>query len=110
MDCTLAALIACFNLSGIYLDSGLSVQDYEPAYLKRWDFISYNGDGVEETGWREEVSRSSRNPYGKIAVGYELDLRSVRIALEAVHQSSIATNSDKGINSLALSVRWFPFR
>lgn len=110
MDCVLAALLSCFSLSGIYVDSGFSVQDYEQAYLKRWDFISYNGDGVQETGWREKVAHKSRNPYGKLALGYELDFRSVRVALEAAHQSSVSSNSDKGINSLSLSLRWFPFR
>lgn len=110
MDCVLAALLSCFSLSGVYVGSSLSVQDYEPAYLYRWDFVSTNANGVQETGWRETVKSHSRNPYGKLALGYELDFRSVRVALEAAHQSSVATNNDKGINSLSLSLRWYPFR
>lgn len=110
MDCALQALMACFSLSGIYFDSGISVQDYEPAYLHRFDYQYIDTGAVQETSWREEISHRSRNPYGRLSLGYELDFKSIRIALEAMHNSSIATKDDKGVNSLSLTMRWYPFR
>lgn len=110
MDCTLAALLSCFSLSGVYIDSGLSVLDSEiPAY----NLSAQQWQAPDQTLLRLEghlVNPKTENPYGRLAIGYEIDFMSVRVAIEASHLSSVATNKDRGINSLSLSMRWFPFR
>ena len=108
MECTLAALITCFNLSGLYVDSGLSWQDVgEPEFHQRAGVI--NHDWGAQTVLYRDVTIGPENPYGRISLGYEVEFRSFSWRVEASHISSIATNEDRGINSVSLSARWFPF-
>lgn len=104
--CSLLSLIACFSWSGVYVDGGLLYQDSgveEKATTYEW----YDG------GYHLQASSDDRyaaNPYGRMALGYELRFSSVTLALEAAHTSSIATNQDRGVNEINLRARWYPFR
>lgn len=109
MDCTIAALIACFNLSGLYIDSGLSWQDMgESRFQSRSEVIAH--DWGTETAIYNAWTDNPANPYGRVALGYEVSFQSLTWSLEASHQSSILLNDDHGVNSVSLSARWYPFR
>lgn len=57
-----------------------------------------------------EISRNERDiesPYGRVSLGYEADLRSVRVDVSAFYQESLAV-SDRGEVGGSVSVRWFP--
>lgn len=88
MNCTLAALVACFSWSGFYVDGALAIADapIDAAH----DF--------------------ARNPYGRVTLGYDVTLsRAWSAALELTHFSSIDSKYDRGVNFAILSVRWRPF-
>jgi hypothetical protein len=112
MNCTLATLLTCFHLSGIYVDSGLSIDDAgvwvyreeRTRYMAPWSNCCISEESSEHR------SDYTRNPYGHLALGYQLDLGRYIIHVDAAHESSIATNKDRGINSFEFGVRWFPFR
>lgn len=109
MDCTLAVLITCFNLSGLYIDSGLSWQDMgEPRLQSRSEVIAH--DWGMETAVYGVWTDKPTNPYGRVALGYEVNFQSLTWRLEASHLSSVLTNGDRGVNSVSLSARWYPFR
>lgn len=113
MDCTLAALVACLSWSNLYIDSGLSWQDagiYEHYEAYRSERIIR--DGIEESGSTNEVwsAHTAANPYGRLAIGYEIEFSQFKVRLEASHISSIATNQDRGVNAISLGARWYPFR
>lgn len=113
MDCALTTLIACFSWSNLYLDSGVSWQDagIEHHYQQRsHDYIERRG--LTEEVWTDErwQVRSAENPYGRIAFGYEIGFRSLTWRIEAAHVSSIAASHDRGINSVSIGARWYPFR
>jgi hypothetical protein len=93
--CSLHALIACFSWSSLYLDGGLIYEDIK--------FVEINPVTLD-------VAAAPHNPLGRTALGYELRFQSLTVALEASHTSSLATNSDRGINAISLRARWFPFR
>jgi hypothetical protein len=114
MDCTLATLIACFSWSGLYVDSGVSIQDRGDTYFVTAPeyFERPLTNGVVESG-TEVVTREidvRRNPYGRFALGYQVNIGSLVLSIEASHKSSLDTSKDRGINSLGISARWFPFR
>lgn len=99
MGCSLAALIACFSWSGLYLDTSVSYLDVKQTY-PHWD---------ETIG--QQVNRSEYlSPYGGLALGFSVPVQNVTVSLEASHISSLATSTDRGINSISLRARWFPFR
>lgn len=114
MECTLAMLVTCFSWSNLYLDAGLRYQD---AGIYR-EYEQLNVDRLLLNGQQHEFNRellqshddSADNPYGQLSLGYELNLKSVTWRIEASHLSSLATSRDRGINSLSISARWFPFR
>lgn len=113
MDCTLTTLIACLSWANVYVDSGLRFQDAETAYLDRRDaFHSFDPvTGVEESGYTTVATHHSRNPYGRIAIGLEMNLaRSLTLRAEAAHDSSVSTGKDRGANSGGIYLRWYPFR
>lgn len=93
--CSLHALIACFSWSNLYLDGGLVYDDI---------------DYVEISPITLEIASAPRNPFGRISAGYEIQFASLTIALEAAHTSSLNTNADRGVNSIGLRARWYPFR
>lgn len=93
--CSLYALIACFSWSNLYLDTGLIYED-----------VKY----VEVNPVTLDVASVPSNPLGRASLGYELRFDSLSIALEASHTSSLATSADRGVNSISLRARWYPFR
>jgi hypothetical protein len=95
MECTIAALIACFNWSNFYFDGSLIYND-----------INY----IEINPTTLEIAAVERNPFGAAAIGYEMRFRNVTLSFEAVHVSSLQTNEDRGVNSLQFQARWYPFR
>jgi hypothetical protein len=102
-------LLACFSWSGLYIDSGLSYQDIgEPR--QEWRTVSTQHDwGVETTADLAKID-SQMNPYGRLAIGYEISFPALTWRLEASHVSSLATGQDRGINAVSVSARWYPFR
>lgn len=109
MECAIATLLACFSWSNLYLDSGLSLQDVGDARIE-WQTTQSQLDGVVETISRQVEVDSPMNPYGRIALGYEVSLFTLTWRLEASHASSVATSRDRGVNAVSLSARWYPFR
>lgn len=114
MECTIATLIACFSWSNLYLDGGMSYLDVgETVIEKRWvENYVYVADHepTHSTRFSEVEARSPHNPYGRLSLGYQVELPSVTLSLELSHLSSIATNQDRGVNSISFKARWFPFR
>lgn len=113
MECTLATLIACFNLSGLYVDSGLQFQDSGVEQVRdvsKYRWIPGDQDFELDSATTHRSSRDAANPYGRLALGYAVELPRVTLSLELAHVSSLATDSDRGVNSLQLRARWFPFR
>lgn len=113
MDCTLAALIACFSWSGLYIDSGLSYQNV--GYYREWQWresiyalegVAYAPLATHDAG---KVMRVVDNPYGRVALGYEVSFSALTWRIEASHVSSVIGN-DHGINAVSVSARWYPFR
>lgn len=102
MECTLAALIACFSWSGLFVDTGIAYQDHG----EQWRY------GIYEDGQMTRVVSADwkRNPYGRFGIGYEVSVGRFTWTLEARHVSSLAEGDDKGVNSISLGARWFPFR
>jgi len=117
MDCSLAALIACFNWSNLYLDTTAeyieqrSRQYTDSFYGETFHVFDGNGEFIQRNLVREidSVEREISNPYLRASLGYELDANYVRIDLSAFYQES-ATVSDRGEVGAALRVRFFPFR
>lgn len=112
MECTLATLIACFHLSGLYVDTGLSYQDSgveQVTDLSTYRWIPGDQDfEIDRSSHR--ASLRADNPYGRLALGYALDFRRVSLSLEVAHVSSLATADDRGVNSVQLRARWYPLR
>jgi hypothetical protein len=112
MECTLATLIACFNLSGFYIDSGLMYLDsgVQEQTIEHTNWTIINGTDYATDRKTEVIAHhSARNPYGRLSLGYEVNLNSVSFRLEAGHWSSLSTTRDRGINAVSLSARWHPF-
>jgi hypothetical protein len=111
MSCTLATIAACFSLSGVYVDTGLDYQDVGVWRAERHDFYSNNGR-VIETGTSWTQTNSAQNPYGRIGLGYQMDIdfgsSKVILTLSGFHQESIVS-SDRGVNAVSLGARYFPF-
>lgn len=113
MECSLATLIACFSWSNLYIDGGLLYQDGGEHYTSREiaSAIVVDGATVTQTDAHSIYSdNTAQNPYGRLSLGYQLDFGNMSWRLEASHISSVDTSEDRGINSLAISARWFPFR
>lgn len=108
MDCSLAALIACFSWSGLYIDGDLSYLDADVPRREWFSQIVQLDWGTESIIQTRENTRPS-NPYGRLAIGYQVEFRSVTFALEGWHMSS-TVDGDRGFNAVSLRARWFPFR
>jgi len=107
MSCTLATIAACFSFSNLYVDTGISFQDRRTAEIATIEqFRGYDGSLLGSTMYTDRAA----NPYGRFALGYALDMRSIVVAIEGTHVSSLATSHDRGINSLEVRARWYPFR
>ena len=119
MECSLAALIACFSWGNLYLDTNTDfIQERQPRFTESFygeDVrVLRGGDGESflERHMIREISRNERevfSPYGRASLGYELDMRSLRIDVSAFYQESLAV-SDRGEVGASFKVRWFPFR
>lgn len=109
MECTLAALIACFSWSNLYIDVDLVAFD-KTFQRQEWRVDEIRGDGVIETYGRYVWTDRANNPYVSPGIGYQLQLANWTIAAEVRHLTSTATDSDRGLNFVSLKARWFPFR
>lgn len=107
--CSLLTLLACFSWSNVYVDGALQYQDLGEERTEIRTQIN-RLPGVTETVRTFEQTDAAQNPYGRFALGYQIEFRNVTFALEATHTSSLITNSDRGVNALSLRARWYPFR
>lgn len=110
MECTLAALLACFRLSGMYIDTGISIQDSGVESQTKEAAYDFYGGEYHLMDSAATSEHFARNPYGRLSLGYQIDFGNVTWRFEASHLSSLATESDRGVNSIGISARWFPFR
>lgn len=111
MECSLAALIACFSWSNLYIDAQVSYQDRSVPYHE-W---AYEGtttapSGLVETMYRSTITNEDENPYMRNAIGLRLPFRKIDVSLEAFHHSSMSSDRDRGVNGVAIKAQWFPFR
>ena len=107
--CSIHALIACFNWSGFYVDGGLQFQDEDAHRTGYYTDINHGGNAIETVITPYPYS-ADENPYGRFALGYQVEFKSVTISLEASHMSSLSTNADHGVNAIGFRARWYPFR
>lgn len=109
MECSLFALLTCFSWSNLYVDGGLSFKNQElPHQVFETQVIRL--PGVIETITTQRTTDEPMNPYGRIALGYEMQFSALSLALEVAHESSIEANDDDGFTAISLRARWFPFR
>lgn len=119
MECSLAALVACFSWSNLYLETNTDfIHERTPRFTESFygeDLRVLRADGGESYLQRNMIREINRNerevfsPYGRAALGYELDLRSFRFDFSAFYQESLAI-SDRGEVGASLKMRWFLFR
>ena len=107
--CSLFALIACFSWNNLYLDGGLQYQDADVQRTGHFTTVNHDGNAVE-TVITPFSYIADENPYGRLSLGYQIEFRSVTMALEISHISSLETNADRGVNTIGLRARWYPFR
>jgi hypothetical protein len=109
MECSLFALLACFSWSNFYVDGGLSYKDKERPHQVFETHVN-RLPGVTETITTQRTTDEPMNPYGRLALGYEMQFSSLSLALEVAHESSVETNDDEGFTAISLRARWHPFR
>lgn len=114
MECTLAALIACFSLSNLYLDGGLHWQDRGHTQVNGVQQLVFQPSGdfqqSREVAWT--MTHPPSNPYGWIGLGYVFnpdDNLQFNLRLGA-HRSSLKDNDDRGYKYAGLDFQWFLFR
>jgi hypothetical protein len=112
MECALSALhalIACFSWSNLYIDGGLKFQDFTVPRTEMRTTVNHGGNAIETViapySWLDD-----QNPYGQLAIGYEIRFTSVTWRVEASHLSSINTGTDRGVNAISINARWYPFK
>ncbi len=116
MSCTIATLIACFSWSGLYIDTGVTVQDAgvervestrELVLLSRGPLLGGSFIvGSDQTA--TTVRHTDRSPYGRLALGYDLEFSpSFRLSLEASRVEPI--EGGRATNGVTLGARWRPF-
>lgn len=111
MECSLAALIACFSWSNLYIDAEISYQDLSVPYHEwKYEGSSMSQGGLIESTWRSTISYEDENPYGRTAIGLKLPFRTIDLSAEVFHESSVSSNKDRGVNGVAIKAQWFPFR
>ena len=115
MTCHIASLLLCLDISGLYIDASLAAldsgveqytRDTTTVIVERHGFRQFDSSHV-----RESYSHEARNPYGRLAIGYEQQFFSQRLFLygEWFHESSLATGGDRGVNGWRLGLRVYPF-
>jgi hypothetical protein len=107
--CSLFALLACFNWSGLYLDGGVQFTDTDVQRTAYFTTVNNEGNAVE-TVITPYSYMADESPYGRFALGYQIEFKSVTLALEASHTSSLTTSEDRGTNAIGIRARWYPFR
>jgi hypothetical protein len=113
MECSLAALIACFSWSNLYVDAQVSYQDRSVPYHE-WAYAgtSTSAGGLVETTYRSTISNENESPYMRNAIGFKLPFRKVDVYVDLYfHESSMSSKKDRGVNGYpAIRAQWFPFR
>lgn len=107
--CSLFALVACFSWSNLYLDGGLQFQDEDAHRAGYYTSVNQSINAIETVITPFPYS-ADENPYGRFALGYQVEFKSITLSLEASHVSSLATNKDRGVNAISFKARWYPFR
>lgn len=107
--CSIHALIACFSWSSFYVDGGIAYQDRALPH-QVFDTTTLTSSSVVETIITQRTTEAASNPYGRLALGYELQFKSLTLAIEASHVSSLDTDKDDGINSIGIKAHWYPFK
>jgi hypothetical protein len=96
-------------LSGLYLDGGVQFTDTEVLRAGHYKTVN-NLPGVTETVLTPMSYMADESPYGRIALGYQVEFKAVTLALEVSHISSLVTDEDRGTNAIGIKARWYPFR
>lgn len=110
MECSIAALIACFSWSGLYVDTGFTSMDLSTPRQEWRTFNFTNSSGVHETGGSYVNASDYAKSYGRFAVGYTLDFGSVQLSLEGSQTYGLASESVNRIRAVSVNARWYPFR
>lgn len=118
MECTFAALIACFSWSNLYLDATTDfIRERGPRYVESFygeSLYVTPANGAEpflQRNMIREIGRNERyieSPYGRLSLGYEANIRNWRIDVSAFYQESTAV-SDRAEVGGSVRVRWFLF-
>jgi hypothetical protein len=116
--CGIEALLACFSLSGFYVDGALSAHDRGQGRAVTQQVTTERADcfkgsacmRYDYTTNATSIDRSPQNAYGRVAIGYDVTVRQFALRLEASHESSIATGRDRGVNAVTLGLTWRPFK
>jgi hypothetical protein len=118
VDCTLATLIACFSWSNLYLDVGADfIKDRgrsysESSYGESLYVLPANGNEpfLQRNMIRQidSIERDVFNPYVRPALGYEIDMRAVKLDFSVFYQES-ARVSDRGEYGASIRLRLHPF-
>lgn len=117
MSCSLSIALLCLDLSGLYIDAAVSAADagVETYLLDRTHVTREQLDGhISYVGSTEQLSlydRRARNPYGRLAIGYEQTffLPELKLYADVWHESSLATGRDRGVNGARIGLRWYPW-
>lgn len=115
MGCSVIMILLCLDLSGVYVDGSLAAADsgVEVYTLERTLVTREYRGFTRLVGSSEErqFDREARNPYGRLALGYEQTFFSpdLRLSAELYHESSLATGRDRGVNGARVSLRWYPW-
>lgn len=111
MECSLAALVACFSWSNLYIDTQISYQDRAVPYHEwAYEGTSTSQGGLVESTWRSTITNENENPYLRNAIGIRLPFRAIDVSAEIFHDSSMSSDRDRGVNGFAIKAQWFPFR
>jgi hypothetical protein len=112
--CSLLALLSCFSMNGFYVDAQL-IHSNKGAGIVAYDYVTatthIKGYGpVNVTYPVYRVEDEPRNPYGRISIGYDVKFSDrFSMSLDYSHESSLATNKDRGEERISLGVTWRPF-
>jgi len=102
MSCILAVICT----SGIFIDGGIVSSNVHERY-----FTVDNATKYGKTYQIVSQHDNHKNPYGRIAIGFSAELTSkLSASLEYSHQSSLATNMDRGFENLEFRVTFRPFK
>jgi hypothetical protein len=117
MSCAIDTLLACFHLSGFFIDGGLIHSNAGEARIVERSITEHRirrtfyGDiPVTNTYTELYMEDAPQNPYARIAIGYDVQWSAKWSArLDYSHESSIATGRDHGAERMTLAVTWRPF-